>query len=210
MRRSVIAGSLFAAGLALSVTAPVDAAPTSTGPVGASAVLLGSAWAHYDFTFDVDDGQAVSTKSITVAPGEVIDWGADPANVVALVESGTLTSYRSCSEKAAWEAGHVFPATSYDVVKNEGKGPAVVLAVVSHTAAKAKAPHAGHDFGSGALEPLEAPAACPTGTAAKSSDHGAGLSVGSSQFSQMSLCRVIPRPLPPIAASATSSMMTAL
>jgi quercetin dioxygenase-like cupin family protein len=187
MRRSILAGSLLAAGLALSATAPVDATPTGTGPVGAKAVLIGNGYARSNLTLDVEDGKNVSTQTITVAPGGVIDWGADPVNVVALVQSGTLTSYPSCSGKEVWETGHAYPFASPGVVKNEGSGPAEVLAVVSNALSKAQVPHAGHDHGSSPLEPMEAmeaPVGCPTGTAAKGTDHGSGLSVGSTQFSQ--------------------------
>jgi len=184
MRRSVLAGSLLAAGLALSVTAPVRATPTGTGPIGSQAVLIGNGYARSNLTLDVEDGKTISTQTITIAPGEVVDWGADPVNVVALMQSGTLTSYPSCSGKQEWEAGHAYPFASPGVVKNEGKDPAEVLAVVSNALSKAEVPHAGHDHGSSPLEPMEAPPVCPTGTAAKGRDHGSGRSVGSSRFTQ--------------------------
>src|ERR1041384_3361429 len=184
MRRSVLAGSLLAAGLALSVAAPVKATPTGTGPGGSKAVLIGNGYARSNLTLEVEDGKNISTQTITVAPGGVIDWGADPVSVVALMQSGTLTSYPSCSGKEVWEAGHAYPCPPPGVVKNEGKAPAEVLAVVSNTRSKAETPHAGHDHGSSPLEPMEAPAACPTGTAAKGKDHGSGLAVGSTEFTQ--------------------------
>jgi len=184
MRRSVLAGSLFVAGLALSVAAPVTATPTGTGPVGSQAVLIGNGYARSNLTLQVEDGKNVSTQTITVAPGEVIDWGAEPVNVVAMMQAGTLTSYPSCSGKEVWEEGHAYPFASPGVVKNEGKDPAEVLAVVSNALSKAEMPHAGHDHGSSPLEPMEAPPACPTGTAAKGTDDGSGVSVGSSQFTQ--------------------------
>jgi len=191
MRRSVLAGSLFAAGLALSVTAPVHATPRGTGPVGSQAVLIGNGYAGSNLTLDVEDGKSISTQTITVAPGEVIDWGADPVNVVALMQSGTLTSYPSCSGKNVWEAGHAFNFASPGIVRNEGTEPAEVLAVVSNTVSKAETPHAGHDHGSSPLEPkeapvrpMEAPIGCPTGTPAEGTVHGSGLAVGSSRFTQ--------------------------
>lgn len=203
MRRTIVAGALCAAGLALSTTTPVNAVPTGgTGPVGATAPELGHGTAHGTFTFPVEAGKNVVARTYSVNPGEVIDWGSTPSSVMAVVKSGSLTNYQTCASSEPWKAGEVhFLARSEalgtleGVTKNESDSPAEVLAVVSDVAGTPTAHSAGHGSSghgesghdqSSARGPVQAAAAggCPTGAPAKVSENGAGLSTGPGNFTQ--------------------------
>lgn len=177
MRKPLIVAALGAATLALAGLSPAGAVPSGTGPVGATAPEIGRGAARHEFAFPMEAGQAVSVRTGTVKPGEVVHFntGSD----IVIVKTGALTNYSSCGEKEDWGAGgayfrHTMPDSGH-MAKNEGDGPADVLIITSAAAM----PHGGgHDHAMAQVE------ACPTGDLAQLTATGSGPAYSTGELAQ--------------------------
>lgn len=150
MRRSLL-GALITTVTLMSLTTPIGAVPTGTGPVGVTFELYGSGISQGPFDFPLEQGQPVSVRTVTAAPGEAIDLGGEGATIV-VVTAGAVSHYPDCTQKMSWSAGHTqFHSSSAHpgaLTVNEGEGPATLVLV--HSAATGAAPPAadgGHHHG---------------------------------------------------------------
>lgn len=174
MRRSTLTALLAATAL-VSAATPIAAAPSGTGPVGASAVLIGAGMAEGDFGLPLQQGKGVSVETVTVGPGQFVDWGSEPGSAIVIVRGGEVSHFENCATKHTWSGGHTYfhaitgdPAAAMTV--NEGDSDASLLVVRSGAAAPAEAAEGGHGGhgGEGAQADHHAPqqvSGCPAATA---------------------------------------------
>jgi quercetin dioxygenase-like cupin family protein len=129
----------------------------------------------------VELGKNVVVQKITVAPGSAIAWHQQPENTVIIITKGTLTNYVSCSEKQTWEPGKAYLELSSDkssanLTKNEGSGPAELVAIFAQVPADQPA-------GSAPISYTDVPAGFPTGqNGIKVEELGRGVSYGTGKF----------------------------